>query len=591
MQFETCFLGICFHALDGSGQKFFGFAEYLAGLALMVLAWTIADVRYRFRVRSAPFPLQGITFFVVTAVGVLTLLTDLWRAQQWPVPSGNLLTPGSWQALLGALFLSTFLAWTWFAFIRPPTYGHLNAERYALTLYRFVLKGSPAELAVIADEIAYSARSLVRHATDRRQMAMRDVEEGEKGLRKVEGYANDLLLLIADRRLCRAIVESSPGTALAFFSAMTDLKKYGIPISTFATNIVNEALRNKDSFLYHEVEGYQSGLIGYHKPLSQALFSNYELVDTVGTLLDPIIDLKSDWDAEHWKAYCRVTLLVFNNYIKQHIERHSFVLYRAKGHIEDAASDLYMLNGSEGAWKTDSFQRLRVVVQFIRDAVDSLDKQDVAQHFRVRIRKARGHPGDSIYDHMASMIFEVIFHASAVRSPWWECWSIQHNAVWSEIFGFDSGGAAAKKLIKFKLRRLLFDELVYMSRFPNFKGARILGFCLNVMGFVPSAGEDGRDWRALHRVVLAWTQKHYAWLYEYNPRIAEACLVEGFTFDVESRRLVHTSQANGLRREPSYRYFDLEPAPAPGPGAAAAAAAAEKQVDASDDATQGASRG
>lgn len=163
---EQCIWSICFASLDDSGQKFFGFSEFLAGLALMVLAWTIADVRYQFRVRTAPIPLMGITFSVVFAVGVLTLLTDLWRAEKWLVPKGNLLTPASWQALLGGLFLLTFLTWTWFAFIRPVTYGRHNAERYAQTLYRFILKGSPTELAVIADELGYSAMALVRYATD-----------------------------------------------------------------------------------------------------------------------------------------------------------------------------------------------------------------------------------------------------------------------------------------------------------------------------------------------------------------------------------------------------------------------------------------
>ena len=120
MVIEKCLYGVCFIPLDGNGQKFFGFSEFLAGLALMVLAWTTADVRYRFRVQTAPIPLLGITFSVVTAVGILTLLTDLWRAEQWLVPEGTLLTPGSWQAILGGLFLLTFLTWTWFAFIQPP---------------------------------------------------------------------------------------------------------------------------------------------------------------------------------------------------------------------------------------------------------------------------------------------------------------------------------------------------------------------------------------------------------------------------------------------------------------------------------------
>jgi hypothetical protein len=29
---------------------------------------------------------------------------------------------------------------------------------------------------------------------------------------------------------------------------------------------------NRDSFIFHEAEGYESGLIGYHKLLIQAMF-------------------------------------------------------------------------------------------------------------------------------------------------------------------------------------------------------------------------------------------------------------------------------------------------------------------------------
>ena len=101
---------IRFIPLDADAPKFFGFSEFLAALALMVLAWTIADVRYRFRIMTTPLPLQKLSFAVVGAVGILTLLTDLWRAEQWLVPEGNLLTPSGWQAILGGMFLLTFLS-------------------------------------------------------------------------------------------------------------------------------------------------------------------------------------------------------------------------------------------------------------------------------------------------------------------------------------------------------------------------------------------------------------------------------------------------------------------------------------------------
>ena len=564
MTVEQCFWGICFIPLDGSGQKFFGFSEFLAGLALMVLAWTTADVRYRFRVRSAPIPLLGITFSVVAAVGVLTLLTDLWRAEQWLVPKGKLLTPASWQAILGGLFLLTFLIWTWFAFIRPPTYSRHNAERFARTLYRFILKGSPAELAVIADELAYSAQALVYHATDwgRLKYYRLEQEDEKKDLPKVEEYANDLLLLIADKRLCRAIVESSPGTALAVFQAMADMKKYGIQVETFAKNIVSEALANKDSFLYQEAEGYQSGLIGYIKPLSQAMFSNYKMVEMIGTLLDPDLYSKREWDAAQWEAYCRMVLMTFRSYVEEGYRGHSFVLFRAKCYIAHAVSDLYKLNGvANSAWDDDLQTRLRVIVKFIKDAVEILERKGVPHYPKLRIRDKYRPASETFYDHIASLIFEVVFAASAITSPSLCGW-IQYSEVWSELFNFEYHlQGKAGTVVKFKVRRLLYDEIADMKHFPNFKGARILRFCLNVMGLTISPGDYHKDSRALHRAVLAWTKKNYVWLHGYNPRVAEACLGDGITYDAENRRLVFMKPAEGLRREPIYVYLDLDPPP------------------------------
>lgn len=562
---DHCYGFLCFIPLDASAPKFFGFSEFLTGLALMVLAWTIADVRYRFRLRAVPFPLQKITFSVVSVVGILTLLTDLWRAEEWLVPEGPILTPESWQALMGGLFLLTFLTWSWFAFIRPPVYSKRNAKRYAQTLYRFILKGSPVELAVIADELTKSARALVRNATDRGTFKnYRLKREGEPQGKppKVEAYANDLLLLIADKRFCRVIVESSPGTALAFFQEMSETKKYGIQVETFAKNIMNEAMVNRDSFLFHEVEGYKSGLIGYLKPLSQAMFSNYKMVETIGTLLDPAIGGKARWDAAQWEAYCRVVLITFRDYVEKGYARHSPVLYRAKSYIEHAASDVYKLDGVENPdWGDDTLERLRIIVKFIKDAVEILNMKGVPANLRLRIREKNNPLSWTLYDYLAEMIFEVIFASSAVTSPFSLCWEIRHNTVWGELFNFDSLNSAAGKAVKFKVRRLLYDDIVHMKRFPNFKGARILSFCLNMMGFTINDNDYDKDVRALHKVALAWTKKNFAWLHSYNPRVAEACLVDRVSYDAENLRLVITFPVEGLRREPYFAYLDLDAVP------------------------------
>ncbi|MFC2279569.1 MAG: hypothetical protein ACFNUL_10150, partial [Cardiobacterium hominis] len=335
-----------------------------------------------------------------------------------------------------------------------------------------------------------------------------------------------------------------------------------IQVETFAKNIVGEALANKDSFLYHEAEGYQSGLIGYIKPLSQAMFSNYEMVETIGTLLDPDLYSKRTWDAAQWDAYCRMVLMTFRSYVEEGYSEHSFVIFRAKNYIAHAASDLYKLNDvANSAWDDELQTRLRVIVKFIKDAVEILERKGVPHYPKLRIRDKYRPASETFYDHIASLIFEVVFAASAITSPSLCGW-IQYSEVWSELFNFEYHlQGKAGTVVKFKVRRLLYDEIADMKHFPNFKGARILRFCLNVMGLTISPGDYHKDSRALHRAVLAWTKKNYVWLHGYNPRVAEACLGDGITYDAENRRLVFMKPAEGLRREPIYVYLDLDPPP------------------------------
>ena len=552
---DYCYGLVCFIPLDVNAPRFFGFSEFLASLALMVLAWSIADVRYRFRVRTTPLPLQGLTFTIVGILGILTLLTDLWRAEGWLVPRGNILTPAGWQAVLGGIFLLTFLTWAWFAFIRPPVYGTWNYKRYAQTLYRVILKGDPSELSVVADEFSRSARKVILYAT-----------EGEKDastLSMVAKYANSILILIADKRFCRVIVESSPGTALAVFEGIRSTRKYVVPIDTFAKNIVNEALLYKNSFLFHEAEGYESGLLGYQKPLSQAMFSNYRMVEAIGTLLDLDVWREHELDATQWKAYCRVALMTFRDYVEQGAGEHSYVLFRSMRHMEQAVSDLYKLDrNTKWTWDDDVHGRIYAVLDFIKKAIDILGEKGVPQYIRLRVRSQNLQ--QTIYDHLAKMIFEVIFSASQVQSPVDRCWWVQHNAVWSHLFQSYGLDEAAGKVVKFKVRRLIYDEIKHMTEFPNFKGAKIVGFCFNVLGLAVKEKGDYRDSRALKKAVLSWTKKNFAWLHSYNPRVAEACLVDGITYDAEHLRLVRTYPAEGLRRKAHHIYYDVSPPPEEG---------------------------
>ena len=81
------------------------------------------------------------------------------------------------------------------------------------------------------------------------------------------------------------------------------------------------------------------------------------------------------------------------------------------------------------------------------------------------------------------------------------------------------------------------------------------------MGLTFGDKKYDRDSRALQKAILSWTKKNYAWLHAYNPSVAEACLVDGMSYDAEQLRLVRTYPAGGLSREPRYDYFKVDPLP------------------------------
>lgn len=559
---EHCYLFFCFVPVQGTtGPRVFGFAEFIAALALLVVIYTVADVRYKFRLAITPGKLYSTTFGLIAFIGFATLLTEVWLAEGWWVPK-TALTRFTWQALLGAMFLGTFLTWMYYAFIRPPIFNRVNAKRYAQTIYRVILKGSDVELPVIADELTRSAAALVKYSRRHSQVVTPDPAKPHKANSTVHNYAHDLLLLIGNRKLCRHIVESSPVVAMAFLDAMAAEKKFDIPLSQFAKNITTEAIADKDSILYHETDGYSSGLIGYVKQWSQSLYGNFAIVEGLagqaGSPLDVDYQAQYSWDSRQWNAYCRAVLIALRAYLatgRTHI--HSYAIYRALNNVEAAFRDLHTLdNSTEALTNNDVHERLNVAVDFVKKAVRLIDTQNAPPTAQLR-RQGSVRQRD-IYDHLAKLIFEIIFAASHVSAPPRLCWSIHHNAVWGDLFETTESSPAWGS-VRFKVRRLLYDEVVRLEKFPNYKSAPILGLLLNVMGLNAGAGKTsyGREYRPLAKAVRAWVKRCYLKLQADNEEVADACLIGSISFDKDQSRLVKT-YFRGLKKEPPREYLDLD---------------------------------
>lgn len=556
----TSFWGICFVPVSTTASLF-GFKDFIAALALLIIIYTISDIRYRFRVAISPTPLFKFSYAFIILIGFWTLSTDIWISEKWLVPD-SLLTAAVWQGTLAALFLGLVITWMQYAFIKPPIFGRDNYKKYAQELYRIVLKGSEAELPVIAHELASSTKSLVTLAASLKRV---EAEAKDKIKPCAEGYAIDMLLLIANRKFCRHLVASSPLTAIGFLDAVAETKAYHIPIGLFAQNVSTEAIQNKDSSLYHEDEGYNSGLLGYIRPFSHALYGNYELVESLQHHSPLDIHYKSvwTWDADQFGTYCRAVQITLSSYLKSgYWGQHSYVLARALHEIQETTSRAILdIRKSDDDHLSDAWHRLRAGVDFIKDSINAiggLNPVPEARTLRIRHREHNRLRDEDFYDRLTEAMFEIIHSAAYIEGPPDKAWSIHHNSVWGDFFGLGNA-SLAWKIVQFKLRRRLYDEIRDLESIPNYKAARLLGICLNVVGLgMGRPSGYGRDYAALKTAVLAWTQRNYLRLREVNSEIADACLIGSITFNAKQARLVKT-YAKGLSAEPSREFLALRP--------------------------------
>lgn len=300
------------------------------------------------------------------------------------------------------------------------------------------------------------------------------------------------------------------------------------------------------------------------KPFSQAIYGNYRLVEALGSNLGSPLDIRHEtvwsWDASQLEAYCGAVLITLKSYLESGAGNQSYSLYRALENIENSCRDVYKLNDiSSDYYSTDIFKRLDAAVDFVVMAIRLIGQQQNLPKIKLRVRDDGRHHQD-LYDDIANLMFEIIFSAASVKGQSDKCWSIHYGAVWSNFFDLSSTGGAWK-IVHFKLRRLLYDEIVQLEKFQNYKSSRILGFCLNVMGLRIGKKKEDRGYYSLHKVILAWTRKNYLRLKSVQPDVAESCLMGSISFDAQEARLVKTF-ARGLSLTAPENYLELMSPPA-----------------------------
>ena len=136
---------------------------------------------------------------------------------------------------------------------------------------------------------------------------------------------------------------------------------------------------------------------------------------------------------------------------------------------------------------------------------------------------------------------------------------LQYNVVWSGIIESHHFKSNAGRIISSIVSQMLYNEIMRMDSFANFKGARILSFCLNIMGLRSDSDFVSNEFKDLHIFVLEWVQHNFVRLHTDYPEIAATCLCDGISFDSSALRLVKTYLQTGRQRQTTQVSLQLEP--------------------------------
>lgn len=531
----------------------FSFSEYLAALALLLVVMVASDFRSRYRLSLARIDLRTVGFWVGLGVGAAILAIDVWFQNGFPIPK-FMANPNNLKAVLGLVFLVIVFLAISVAVIRPPVFNKTNARRFLDVNYHFIHHGNADRIQVIAEELRRSIGAIVTSAT--KLPVVRDGHSAKRNPPEA-AEAYNILLLLADRRFCKIVVDKVPAFALAFLQELADPPTKGLPIFPFVRNIGQEFIRNKDSSLYQEQSIYFSGLLGMERPVTKLLFGSYEFIEACanqgGSPLDIEYRTFVEFDEQQMDGFTRAALSFLDSYLRAtRGSYHSRAFIRLLHSYETSVARTYEMNGLETYRKTTAYIHLDATVSFICEAMSLVEKYAIKPKTFRRTDRA-----DNIFDRLANLVIETIFAASNVSSPIWTAWLIQHNTVWSPLFNRQR--SATHKIIALKVRRLLYREIKEMDQAVNFRGAGLLGFCLNVLGLKLTDRHRGfgREFYPLQAATLSWIKANYRTLLAEHPKVAEACLQGRISYDSDNHRLVQTySDRTGKEPKREFLYLD-----------------------------------
>ncbi len=534
---------------------------FLGILAFSVAVFTLTTPRYQIRQATAIFSFRPLFFGTLLVSAVITFAVEACILYSVRIPS--FLDPNAINYIITAVIAILIFYWMKICFISPPQFSRFTSKHFFQQTFVSIANGSKEEMLALAREIMREAPRLISHTPRMQSHHFEDDKPVE--LSALQSNAHHVNSLLSDTRFCDAVAKELPSFPAHMVEVAVKLGRYDAPIQLMVKRTVIAMLNNPGSALFVENEWLEQGFIGNAKPITRSIFGNWHLLEGYELGVQAPLDLHypyaRSWDRDTWRVYFGMA----REYVRG-LTSKGWANWDARGisHILRTTKEAYAQIGDLKKYE-DTFSpfnprwHAKEANDFLRDLVKSFDE---AQGWVGFDRRKEFRYGDDLSSELAALHFETIFEAAQVNTKDFRMWDVQRNTVWAPIETRGIRDTEIMKMVRRKLRRMIWDEIIQMDDTPNYMGAAYIRFCLNVLGFYDQSVHRNdtleRDSWPLAKVVAGWVKKNYQTIRMSHPPVAKAMLPANIEYDPDAQTLVRTRE-NNLTGEPELRTFTLDP--------------------------------
>lgn len=496
-----------------TGKSFFGFSEFLTSLAILMIAWTTTDNKFKFRISISKIPKKKI-YKIAFYIGAITLFFDFLTA----IGVFTSLTQLIVQLVCAVIIFSSVAYWVRRAFVQPPIFNQSNCRQYKTEFFRVCDYGTDEELNAITQEMSHSVNKLVEFAFNYEK------NKESKCFSEIEEQILYIFTRMGTERFCRIAAKNGFGEKLLL--CMVSQKKYNIGLESFADNFITEALKCDESFIFNEINSHSC-----FQTKIKDIYGNEKLLLRLCGLIQPDISSTRNWNSKQVTAYVTVLSIAFNTcYGKSAFDISFLKSYKI---LENTIKK----SCSRENFDKESLDLFEETISFYKKAIDtSFIQKDI---FKQKYSYSNKFSEQDFIDYFVDSVVKIIYFASTARGDVQYRETIQDKLCFDNIYSISDPQNDCIAFYK-KLNEAI---LLKVRQNQDLVGIYTLFFFLKRCGLQINPDLKNKYLIELHTELLSYAKQHFHEMFNNACQYTTFKMPENFSMNPEKGILY-------LRRNP-----------------------------------------